>query len=74
MKETSSIEKILERADEMMEPESQLFRVPILHWLAGDEEQVRVTLRAEVARTRKRKDKTIEQFRLFAKKLMGELE
>ena len=74
MKETASIEKILERADEMMEVESQLFRIPILYWLSGDEEQVRVTLRAELARTRKRKDRTIEQFRVFAKKLMGELE
>jgi hypothetical protein len=74
MKETASIAKILERADEMMEAESRMFRIPILHWLSGDEEQVRITLRAELARTRKRKDKTIEQFRVFSKKLMGELE
>lgn len=73
MKETSSLPKILERTD-MMVPDSELFRVPIIHWLQADEEQVRVTLRGEIARTRKRKDKTIEQYRLFAKKLMGELE
>ena len=73
MKETASLSKILERTD-MMVPDSELFRVPIIHWLTGDEEQVRVTLRGEIANTRKRKDKTIEQYRLFAKKLMGELE
>ncbi len=73
MKETSSLPKILERLD-MMVPDTELFRVPIIHWLAGDEEQVRVTLRGELARTRKRKDKTIAQYREFAKKLMGELE
>jgi hypothetical protein len=73
MKETASIGKILERA-QMMEPQTQLFRIPLLHWLAGDEEQVRITLRAELAQTRRRKDKTIEQYRGFAKKLMGELE
>ncbi|MBS1152304.1 MAG: hypothetical protein H6Q89_4002 [Myxococcaceae bacterium] len=73
MKETASLNKILERTD-MMVPDSVLFRVPIIHWLTGDEEQVRVTLRGEIANTRKRKDKTIEQYRVFAKKLMGELE
>ena len=73
MKETSSLAKIVEKV-EMMVPDSELFRLPIIHWLEGDEEQVRVTLRGELARTRKRKDKTIEQFRLFAKTLMSELE
>lgn len=73
MKETASLGKILERTD-MMVPDSELFRVPIIHWLNGDEEQVRVTLRGEIAKTRKRKDKTIEDYREFAKKLMGELE
>ncbi len=73
MKETASLSKILERTD-MMVPDSALFRIPIIHWLNGDEEQVRVTLRGEIAKTRKRKDKTIEDYRLFAKKLMGELE
>ena len=73
MKETASLGKILERTD-MMVPDSELFRIPIIHWLTGDEEQVRVTLRGEIAKHRKRKDKTIEDYRVFAKKLMGELE
>ncbi len=73
MKETSSLQKVLAKTD-MMVPDSEMFRVPIIHWLSGDEEQVRVTLRAEIARTKKRRDKTIAQYRVFADKLMGELE
>ena len=74
MRNTTTLEAMRRHAKDMMVPEYLLFRLPLMFGLDGDEKRAIATIERDLARTKKRQDEAIEEYRGFAKRYLQELQ
>lgn len=73
MRATTSLQAMRRVARELMVGEYLLFRLPLLFALDGDELRARTTLERDLARTKRRDDDAIQEYRRFAARYLREL-